>query len=251
MSLIVNPTPRLNSALSLKGQGGFWVLLLGIFFPFICGFTSMTFWWGGVKIITLAVLSYLAGSVPFGLIISKKVKGLDVRKFGSGNIGATNVVRVVGLKWGVLVFILDFLKGFLPVILVFFFLQPENKFINISAIITALLAITGHNWPVFLKFKGGKGVSTSLGVITALSGGLPFLRIPLLISLGSWIAVFLIFRIVGLASIITSLAFFISCLSLQNIPLEFKILSFLIFSFITIRHKKNIQELLVNKKKRS
>jgi len=197
-----------------------------------------------VKLTLLGILSYILGSIPFGLILAKKVKGLDIRDFGSGNIGATNVARVIGLGWGILVFLLDFLKGFLPVCLVFFIFESKNSLINISSIATSLLAVCGHNWPIFLRFKGGKGVSTSLGAIASLSIFLPFLRVPLLLSISSWVLVFLMSKIVGLASIITSVIFFLGCVFMKGIPLEFKILSFLISLFVILRHKRNIQNLL-------
>lgn len=200
-----------------------------------------------VKLTILIILSYVLGSIPFGLIVARKVKGLDIRNFGSGNIGATNVARVIGLPWGVLVFLLDFLKGFFPVCLVFLLFDSGNSLINLSAIIVAILAVSGHNWPIFLKFKGGKGVSTSLGVLAGLSISFPFLRIPLILSLGTWIGVFFLFKIVGLASIMTSLVFFLICLLAKEVPLEFKIFSFLICLFVVLRHRKNLQDLLKKK----
>lgn len=195
------------------------------------------------KITGLAIFSYIIGSIPFGLILGKQVKGIDIRNFGSGNIGATNVTRVVGFKWGVLVFILDFLKGFLPVFLVFLLLPKDSFGCRITSIIAAMLAVAGHNWPVYLKFKGGKGVSTSIGVIASLSVNLSFLRTPLILSVLAWLIVFLFSRLVGLASLVCALMFFISCLAMA-VPWEFKFLSFLIALFITIRHKKNIKDII-------
>ncbi|MBN2120131.1 MAG: glycerol-3-phosphate 1-O-acyltransferase PlsY [Candidatus Omnitrophica bacterium] len=197
-----------------------------------------------VKILILSAFSYFFGSIPFGLIVSKKVRGIDVRKFGSGNIGATNVVRVVGFKWGVFVFFLDFLKGFLPVFLVFAILEKNHELVYLGSISAALLAIAGHNWPVFLKFRGGKGVSTSIGCIVALSLFLVFLRIPVMLSLLAWLALYFLTRLVGLASLSAGLSFFISCLSVKETPLEFRFLSFVIALFITVRHRQNIKDII-------
>jgi len=181
--------------------------------------------------------------MPFGLILGRQIKGIDVRNFGSGNIGATNVTRVVGFKWGVLVFILDFLKGFLPVFLVFLLLPKDSFGCRIASILAAVFAVAGHNWPAYLKFKGGKGVSTSIGVIASLSINLAFLRNPLILSVLAWLIVFLFSRLVGLASLLCAFMFFISCL-VMDVPWEFKSLSFLIALFITVRHKKNIKDII-------
>jgi len=195
------------------------------------------------KVAGLAIFSYLFGSMPFGLILGRQIKGIDVRNFGSGNIGATNVTRVVGFKWGVLVFILDFLKGFLPVFLVFLLLPKDSFGCRIASILAAVFAVAGHNWPAYLKFKGGKGVSTSIGVIASLSINLAFLRNPLILSVLAWLIVFLFSRLVGLASLLCAFMFFISCL-VMDVPWEFKSLSFLIALFITVRHKKNIKDII-------
>ena len=143
----------------------------------------------GLTAVTVIAASYLIGSIPFGLIIGK-LKGKDIRKEGSGNIGATNVTRVIGKGWGKLCFTLDFLKGALPVLIVSY-LTPKALFpfltdltpvawqeyymnqlpdpLAVLPSLAAFAAVSGHIWPIYLKFKGGKGVSTAAGAILALN----------------------------------------------------------------------------------
>ena len=109
--------------------------------------------------------AFLLGSIPFGRLISQRVAGIDISKRGSGNIGATNVARVIGMKWGILTLFLDGLKGFLPLFL-FALLFPQSK--SILAL-TGLSVLLGHQYSVFLRFRGGKGFATALGVYLALS----------------------------------------------------------------------------------
>lgn len=191
----------------------------------------------------LLILSYFLGGVPFGFITAYLVKRIDIRKFGSGNIGATNVFRVVGKKWGVLVFILDFVKGLIPPVIIKFFLGQPSSYIFIAA---AILAVCGHNWTPYLKFKGGKGVATSLGAVSGLSFVFHGLGMALLLSIGVWLITFLISRYVSLASIISAFIFFVSSLVFL-LPLGVKILSFCLFVFILVRHKSNIQKLFAKK----
>jgi len=192
--------------------------------------------------LTLLILSYISGSIPFGFLIARWVKKIDIRNFGSGNIGATNVFRVVGRSWGVFVFTLDFLKGFLPLLIANSLLVQPSDYIFI---LIASLAVCGHNWTLFLKFKGGKGVATSLGAVTGLSLVFPNLGIVLILAVSSWIIVFLISKYVSLASILASFVFLI--LSLFSQPFSVKIASFLLFLFIGIRHKTNIVRLIKKK----
>ena len=115
-----------------------------------------------------ALASYLLGSVPFGYLVAR-LKGMDIRRHGSGNIGATNVFRCVGKGWGLLTFACDTLKGFGAAFLIprvaAPFLPPDG--LQALGIGCACLAVAGHNWPAFLRFKGGKGVATSAGVLLA------------------------------------------------------------------------------------
>lgn len=189
------------------------------------------------------VLSYLLGGIPFGFLVVHLIKKVDIRTVGSGNIGATNVTRIIGKKWGIIVFILDFLKGFLAPFIVPIFIKEPSTFIFILAVIAA---VCGHNWTPFLRFKGGKGVSTTLGGIMGLACKFPQLLILFLTAVVTWAIVFFIFKIVSLASIISAFCFFIFSFII-NVPSEFKGMAFLLFVFVLIRHKKNIKNILEKK----
>ncbi|UCC94848.1 MAG: glycerol-3-phosphate 1-O-acyltransferase PlsY [Candidatus Omnitrophota bacterium] len=194
-------------------------------------------------LIIYLVLSYLIGSIPFGFLIAYFVKHINIRDFGSGNIGATNVWRVVGKRWGVFTFILDFLKGFFPLLFAKF-LFPQCAVFTI--VLIAIAPICGHNWTPFLKFKGGKGVAPSLGAMSGLSFIFPLIGVALLFSLLAWIMVFVVFKYVSLASLSAGAVFFI-CALILSLPKEVKFLSLCLFVFILVRHKKNIKGLLTKK----
>lgn len=197
-----------------------------------------------LKDIVLILGAYLLGAVPFAYIVTKAVAGIDIRTVGSGNVGATNVGRVLGRKWAVTVFVLDVLKGFLPV-LVARLMQattPGAVEPSLGVVLTGLAAICGHNWPVYLKFKGGKGVATTCGVFLAL------FPLGLLISLAAWGLSLWITRYVSVSSIIGAAAIFVTALLLQKSPFgEGKCLT--VFAGIAallgiIRHHSNIRRLL-------
>ncbi len=161
-----------------------------------------------LQILLLLILpAYLLGSIPFGLILGK-IQGTDVRLHGSGNIGATNVWRVLGPKWGGTTFFLDAGKGFLAVRVAQYVasLQTappalEDQYMAYAGVFAALACILGHSFPLWLRFKGGKGVATSLGVLIAL---MPPLAIGVVLAV--WISLFAFFRYVSLASVIAALA---------------------------------------------
>ena len=197
-------------------------------------------------IILLTLISYLLGSIPFGFITFKFLRKEDIRKFGSGNIGATNVGRLLGLKWAVTVFLLDFLKGFVPVA----YVTPliiSNAGLT-PYIFAALGGVCGHIWPLFLKFKGGKGVATSIGAGAVLSLIYPKLGGVLALAVIIWVIVFYSFRYVSLASLTAVFSFSLFCF-LFKFPAQLKILSLLLFVLIVFRHRSNIANLLANKEK--
>src|ERR1035437_5555827 len=147
----------------------------------------------------LAAAAYLLGSIPNAYWIAR-IKGVDIRTVGSGNVGATNVFRTVGKGFGVLTFALDVLKGFVPV---FFFPRlcaPVGWGTDAPAVLFAVLAVAGHNWPVWLRFKGGKGVATTVGALFGLA--------PAAVGVGVlvWAGVFAASRIVSLGSLAAALA---------------------------------------------
>ena len=150
-----------------------------------------------------ALAAYLVGAIPFGLVVAFAVSGRDVRQWGSGNIGATNVGRMLGFKWFVVVFLLDMLKGAVPVMIATLVQQRSGSSAAFAYLpeVAALAAILGHMFPVYLKFKGGKGVATSIGAVFALAWQ------PALAAVVAFVVVFALTRYVSLGSIIGSAAF--------------------------------------------
>jgi glycerol-3-phosphate acyltransferase PlsY len=145
-------------------------------------------------VIVLSIVSYLIGSIPFGLLIAK-TQGKDIRKLGSGNIGATNVLRCLGKPLGITCFVLDVLKGFLPA----FFFPMIGQVDPGFGILFGTAAILGHNFPIFLNFKGGKGVATSAGVLLGVA------PLAVVIGLLTWVIVLKISGYVSLGSILAAL----------------------------------------------
>src|SRR5215211_9216908 len=141
------------------------------------------------------VTSYFLGAVPFGYLIAR-VRGVDIFSAGSGNIGATNVGRVLGRRFGLIVFVLDFLKGAVPVAVVRHLL-PDVPW---AAVAAGLAAFVGHMFPVFLRFRGGKGVATGTGVVAVL------LPAPTVVAVLVWLSVLVATRYVSLASVLAAVA---------------------------------------------
>jgi glycerol-3-phosphate acyltransferase PlsY len=189
--------------------------------------------------------SYLLGSIPFGYLLAKLLKGIDIRTVGSGNIGATNVARAVGKGWGITVLILDALKGLFAVLwLADFTLRWPVPIEAITfRILLGIAVVCGHNWTVFLGFKGGKGMSTSLGVLVGLAIAIPVLRPVLLISVLVWIGLFLATNYVSLSSLVS--VFLAPFLMLVfGAPGQIVIFGSILAVFVFIRHKSNISRLL-------
>lgn len=195
-----------------------------------------------VSSLIVFVLSYLVGSIPWGFVIGR-IKGLDIRSHGSGNIGATNVRRVLGRDWGLACLVLDFLKGLLPVLLigaklgVVLSLAPE-----FGRILAAAGAVAGHVWPVWLGFKGGKGVATTIGALLAVSW------LAVLITVGTWLIVYYSTRYVSLASICAAVmlpvGYVIVALVRQATVFTSSLgLLTLLAALIIVRHRSNIQRL--------
>ena len=199
-----------------------------------------------VILIAVSLVSYLIGAIPWGYLIGKR-NGVDIRKLGSRNIGATNVTRVIG-KWsGKLCFALDFLKGFIPVLVVTIFREkciiPDSY--GIIQMVAALSAVLGHMFPVYLWFRGGKGVSTTAGAILALA---PY---SFAIAGITWLVVYLISRYVSLASITAATvlpvcATLITKLKPDLYPRSTYVLIFLYFLSVMaiLKHSGNIKRLL-------
>ncbi len=191
--------------------------------------------------------SYLVGSIPFGLLAGK-LRGIDIREHGSGNIGATNVLRTLGKPIGITVLVLDILKGFAPVMGAFYLAPlPQGVTIQYLLMICAIAAICGHNFPVWLRFKGGKGVATSAGALLAL------MPIPLAFALSVWIIVFLVSRYVSLASITAALSIpVVLAVKLLIGRGSYPILVFaIVLAALAIwRHRANISRLLAGTENR-
>lgn len=184
-----------------------------------------------MKILLFLIITYLIGAIPTGVWLGKIFKNIDVRNYGSKNSGATNSYRVLGWKLGLLVLIGDIVKGFVP-------LYISSKFIDNTNILVFLgfVAVLAHTYSVFIQFKGGKGVATTVGVFLFLAP-----KVILLLLL-VFISVLLVFRYVSLASIVSAIVLPIVVLFFQKNILMF-LFSLLIGSFIVYRHKANISRI--------
>lgn len=194
--------------------------------------------------IATIVAAYLIGSIPCGYLIGKK-NNIDIRQHGSGNIGATNVRRVLGMKWGRVCFACDFLKGLIPVLICVILLKkavlPETAFI--APMLAAFATTAGHIWPVFLSFKGGKGVSTIAGAIIPLA---PFSIISGAIV---WVGMFYLTRYVSVASIAAALtlpfsAIFFNMTGSVSTEKPTVVLLLILALIAIIKHIDNIKRLL-------
>nr|WP_264376174.1 glycerol-3-phosphate 1-O-acyltransferase PlsY [Wolbachia endosymbiont (group B) of Sphaerophoria taeniata] len=183
-----------------------------------------------MEIFVVFVLSYILGSIPFSLIIAK-INGINLREVGSGNIGATNVARTGNKRLAVLTLFLDSLKGFVGVYTAQQFCDNNDFYIYVSAI----LAVLGHMFPIWLRFNGGKGVATTLGVLVALniSIALAFVFV--------WLIVFFIFRYSSLASLAANAAAVIASFFFQK---ELFLILLTVAILIFLKHYKNIANLL-------
>jgi len=177
------------------------------------------------------IISYLLGSISFAYIISKKIYGIDITEYGSGNPGATNVLRVLGGKAAAAVYAADFLKGFIAVFLAKY-IGGEN-----IALICALIVIMGHNWSIFLNFRGGKGIATSMGVGFALAP-----KIALLCALVG-ILVIAVSRYVSLGSIL-GIVLFPIMLAVFHYPVKLVLCGICMAVLAVYRHKENIRRLI-------
>ena len=184
-----------------------------------------------INLIIVAVYSYLLGSIPFGLVLTKIFLKKDIRKIGSGNIGSTNVLRTGNKSLAILTLVFDIFKGFVSVYLTAIYF---SEFIYLSGLVCFL----GHIFPVWLKFKGGKGIATYLGIMLAIS-----IKLALVFGI-SWLIILHITRYSSLSSIIGSLNVFIFSILSEIISADFFYFTFLIIIIFT--HKENIMRLRNN-----
>ena len=178
-----------------------------------------------INLIIVAIYSYLLGSIPFGLILTKLFLKKDIRDVGSGNIGTTNVLRTGKKSLAAATLLLDLLKGYLSVIITFHYFQDLISY-------SALLCFVGHIFPIWLKFKGGKGVATYLGVILALSYKF-FLIFGIV-----WLVLTFLFRFASLSSIVSTLIIFLYSYFFENN--NFSLILFIFFIIILYTHRENI-----------
>ena len=184
-----------------------------------------------VNLIILIIFGYLLGSIPWGYLICK-AKGIDIRKVGSGNIGGTNVIRASGFKWGLLVSALDILKAIIPVYLAIRILPFDWQIASV-----AITPVLGHIFPVWLKFKGGKGIAPTLAILLLLLDW----KI-LLIWFFFWILIFAVFQIMSFTNLLMisflPLAFWFSFFSLAYL-----ILGWVLFGLIWWAHRENLERI--------
>ncbi len=207
-----------------------------------------------LNLAVVVVLSYLVGSIPTSVIASKVLRGLDIRQYGSGNAGGTNVLRVLGWKVGLLVILIDICKGVLATIVVArLFWDPTLPFQNrtpfedftVVQIICGVAAILGHVWTLFAGFRGGKGVATGAGMLLGLA------PVEFAVAVGIFAAVFVAFRYVSLGSIAAAVAFPLTMFFRENVfMVEIQGYHTLIFFAIgtalllIYTHRQNIKRLL-------
>jgi len=201
----------------------------------------------------IVILSYLVGSIPTSIIVTKIFRGVDIRKYGSGNAGGTNVIRVLGWKAGVLVIAIDIFKGYVATMLVIKLMYGQIPFQNLTPfeditvirVIAGCAAILGHIWPAFGGFRGGKGIATAGGVLLGLA------TIEVLVAVGVFSLVFILSRYVSLGSISGAIAFPLSMFFRHNIfKADLQGYNTLIFFSMGISllllytHRENIKRLL-------
>ncbi|MWC28449.1 glycerol-3-phosphate 1-O-acyltransferase PlsY [Paenibacillus sp. MMS18-CY102] len=183
------------------------------------------------------VISYLLGSVSFSIVIARLVKGIDIRQHGSGNAGATNTLRVLGKGPGITVFILDILKGVAAVAIGY---ALNNEYESWTPVLCGLAAIVGHNWPIWFRFKGGKGIATTVGAIMTLA------FVPALIAGLVAIAIIAITRYVSVGSLLFAALVPVGVIMMTGTgPLLWASLLICVFAFV--RHRSNLVKLVKGK----
>lgn len=208
-----------------------------------------------LNLILIVILSYLVGSIPTSIIVSKLVRGIDIRNYGSGNAGGTNVIRVIGFGWGVFVILVDAFKGYFATVFIarWFYTTELSSIVNFTTvqIIAGCFAVIGHIWTVFAGFRGGKGVSTSAGMLLGIAP----------VELGIVFVVFLIVvaltRYVSLGSITSALLFPFVVIFTENIlklkHTDYKtliIFTAIMSALIIYKHRSNIKRLILGTENR-
>lgn len=183
--------------------------------------------------IVVAICCYLLGSIPFSYILVKVIKGVDIRTLGSKNVGATNAGRILGFKGFLVAFLLDMLKGYIPILI----LGKLFQFSIELQLFFGIIVILGHTFTIFLNFKGGKGVATAVGVYLAVSPqslGIAF--IVFLLVVGIW-------KMVSLGSIIAALTLLVNIVYIEN-SMVVKVFTAILVFFVIYKHKDNIKRIV-------
>lgn len=186
--------------------------------------------------VVVYVFAYLMGSIPTAYWYAKYFHGIDIRQHGSGNVGATNSLRVLGKKAGIIVLIFDLLKGLLPVLI-----ARSLGFSEEQTFLIGIVCILGHIWSVFANFKGGKGIATSLGVILAVSPA------GAGISLVVFVAIVYFTKYVSLASMLAGLAFVFYYLVFNFEQTNMSLIAFGLFMLLVFTHRENIKRLVAGR----
>lgn len=193
--------------------------------------------------IGFVIAAYLLGSIPFGVMIGRSFGHVDVSKVGSGNIGATNVAREVGFKWGLVTLVVDASKGFMPVALAYHSIGPAVDTTEGLVGIVGMAALLGHQFPIYNRFKGGKGIATGLGVFLALS------PMACLFSGTVFVVMVILWGYISLGSILAALGLPLWLLILGHSK-QLVLFSLVIALLITFLHRGNIQRLLQGNERR-
>lgn len=183
-----------------------------------------------MKIFFTIVFSYLIGSIPVGYIVARYLKGIDIREYGSGNIGATNVFRIMGAKAGLTVLIGDVLKGIMAVLI-------AKNFGSVYVLLASLAVLSGHSWSIFLRFKGGKAIATGYGVLLSIA------PVPGLLAVIVWAVTVYMTGYVSLGSLLGTASAPVLML-LFGVRWEYALIGLLLFLIALYRHKDNIERLL-------
>lgn len=190
-----------------------------------------------MKPILYCFFTYITGSLPTGYLAGKLLKGIDIRQHGSGNSGATNVFRTVGTTAGVITLLIDFLKGYVPVIIALNYMAGTKPYFPI---IVGACAIIGHIFTIFLKFRGGKGVATGAGALAAL------MPLPVIFAALTFLVILAITRYVSLGSMISACALPLFSF-IHNEPKSYSITAAAIAAIIIYTHRSNIRNLILKK----
>ncbi|MBU1895087.1 MAG: glycerol-3-phosphate 1-O-acyltransferase PlsY [Candidatus Omnitrophota bacterium] len=202
-----------------------------------------------ISLILAVICAYIIGSIPTAYVFGKVLRGIDIREHGSGNVGATNVVRTIGKVPGRIVFVVDFFKGFAVVTLLPLVFQQFAPFSSILSykyfyFILGTAAICGHIWTVFLRFKGGKGVSTTMGVVAGLA------PLVFILCVVVWVVVFFATRYVSVASIVAAVSLpLFAVITDQNI--DFVVFCAVLTMVGVYSHRTNIKRLIQGKESKS